>query len=260
MIGRLRVGPMAQGSAPSARFASVGYTVCMPGSTDFSLAMANLTSDVVAQGSRVQRQLELAFDALFTRDRGKAAAAAKLDDEIDRIDVDIERSAVSLLTEMASSPTPVTQEQIRWILTLVKVNNELERIADVGVEVTDFVDPAVTTAFPDTFRIMANSVIGILRDVNASFSKKDPRLAKMVLQSQHAVNRFKIQVVKDAEAKIAANVMSVDFGFTVHEIASLCETIADHCTNVSEQIIYAQTGAIVRHMESSWVEVGDKKL
>jgi phosphate transport system protein len=232
----------------------------MPGSTDFSLAMANLTSDVVAQGSRVQRQLELAFDALFHRDRSKAAEAAKLDDEIDRVDVEIERSAVSLLTEMASSPTPVTQEQIRWILTLVKVNNELERIADVGVEVTEFVDPAVTTAFPDTFRIMAHSVIGILRDVNASFSRKDPRLAKMVLQSQHAVNRFKIQVVKDAESKIAANVMSVDFGFTVHEIASLCETIADHCTNMSEQIIYAQTGAIVRHMESCWVEVGDKKL
>jgi phosphate transport system protein len=117
------------------------------------------------------------------------------------------------------------------------------------------VRPGVATQYPDTFRVMANSVIGILRDVNTAVLHHDPALANIVLQSQHAVTAFKDAVLRDAEGRIAKGQMSVDAAFLLHEIATECEIVADHCTNVAEQIIYLTTGAIVRHTQSNWVEV-----
>ena len=49
--------------------------------------------------------------------------------------------------------------------------------------------------------------------------------------------------------------MSVDLAFLLHELASECVRMADHCTNIAEQVIYSVTGAIVRHTEGTWVEV-----
>jgi phosphate uptake regulator len=49
--------------------------------------------------------------------------------------------------------------------------------------------------------------------------------------------------------------MNVDFAFRLHEIGSQCELMADHCTNIAEQVIYAATGAIVRHLPHEWVEI-----
>jgi phosphate transport system protein len=102
---------------------------------------------------------------------------------------------------------------------------------------------------------MANSVIGILRDVNTAVLRNDAPLANIVLQSQHAVSSFKAAILRDAEEKISRGQMTVDVAFRLHEIASQCEIIADHCTNVAEQVIYLTTGAIVRHMPNSWVEL-----
>ncbi len=226
--------------------------------SDHQKQIESLTQDLVLQGTRVQRQLEASFEALFQRSSAKAAEAAKLDDEVDAVDVALEQRAVSLLTGLTRTSSGVTEAELRWILTIVKINNELERIADAGVDVTSFVDQNSTVAFPETFRIMANSVIGVLRDVNASFARKDPTLAKIVLQSQHAIARFKIEVVRDAEKKIAAGTMNVEFAFRLHEVAGLCELIADHCTNIAEQVIYASTGAIVRHTQACWIETSRK--
>ena len=48
---------------------------------------------------------------------------------------------------------------------------------------------------------------------------------------------------------------SVDAAFLLHEFASQCERITDHCTNIAEQVIYSATGAIIRHTEGHWHEV-----
>jgi phosphate transport system protein len=144
---------------------------------------------------------------------------------------------------------------LRSVLTIVKVNNELERIADCAVEVAGLVrrHAGTTGAYPDTFRVMANSVIGILRDTNLAVQRGDAALAKVVLQSQHAVTAFKAALLRDAEEKIARGAMQVDFAFQLHEMATECERIADHCTNIAEQVIYQTTGAIVRHTDAQWV-------
>ena len=201
--------------------------------------------------------LEEAFDALFQRSADRARSVVIRDDIIDSADVAIERAAVSLLGDATRQGASLTDVQLRTVLTIVKVNNELERIADSASEVATLVAQLRPDAqpYPDTFRVMANSVVGILRDSNVSVLRSDPNLAKVVLQSQHAVTAFKDALLRDAEHKIAAGFMPPDFAFHLHELANQCELMADHCTNIAEQIIYLTTGGIVRHVESAWIEI-----
>lgn len=227
----------------------------------FANRLDHLKSELVGQGSRVQALVELAFEALFARDPARAADAVRLDDQVDAVDVNIERESVQLLADATRQNSQLDETQLRLVLTIVKANNELERIADVGVDLAELLIPTkgartpVPQPFPDTFRVMANSVVGILRDTNAAFRRDDPALAKVVLQSQHTVTAFKQALTRDAEEQIAKGRMPVDFAFLLHEVANLCELLADHCTNIAEQVIYLRTGAIVRHTQTSWVEV-----
>ncbi|MBM4108477.1 MAG: hypothetical protein FJ255_06635 [Phycisphaerae bacterium] len=222
---------------------------------DMSQRLATLRSDLVDQGRRVLAMMEASFDAAFSRDPDRAAAAETQDDAVDRVDVAIECAAVQLLTDATRAGAAMEPPDLRGVLTVVKVNNELERIADCAVEVAGLVRRHTTTtgAYPDTFRVMANSVIGILRDTNVAVQRGDAALAKVVLQSQHAVTAFKAALLRDAEEQIARGAMHVDFAFQLHEMATECERIADHCTNIAEQVIYLTTGAIVRHTDAQWV-------
>lgn len=223
----------------------------------FSARLHRLRSDVVEQGRRVQAMLESAFDALFGRDMEKASLVAAQDDVIDRVDVEIERATVALLTDATRQGAQLDPGELRLALTIAKVNNELERAADLAVDLAELTASAAKSPspFPDTFRVMANSIIGILRDTNTSMLHGDASLAKVVLQSQHTVTAFKKAIIRDAEEKIAAGKMTVDFAFLLHEVANLSEVLADHCTNIAEQVIYLTTGATVRHMATSWVEL-----
>lgn len=223
----------------------------------FALRLQRLRADLVEQGRRVQALLEGSFEAVFACDPARAARVIAMDDAIDRVDVEIERASVQLLTDATHENAKLEAAQLRAVLTVVKINNELERIADAGVEIAERCTQLreLSGSIPETFQVMANSVVGIIRDVNRAYERSDAALAKVVLQSEDAVEAFKSAVLTDAERKIAAGQMPVDFAFTLHEIANECIRMADHCTNIAEQVIYSVTGAIVRHLETGWVEV-----
>jgi phosphate transport system protein len=142
---------------------------------------------------------------------------------------------------------------------IVKVNNELERIADVGVTIAEstamFSKSCDTLSPPPTFRVLANSAIGIVRDSVACLDKLDPQLARVVLLSEEAVLQFKAALVRDVQEKVRSGEMSVDLASSLHDVAMACVNIADHCTNIAEQVMYTATGKIVRHMQGHWEEV-----
>ena len=254
---------------------------------DFPKRIDSLASDLEAQGRRVQALLELAFDAFFNKDGSKAAKVNSDDDDIDSDDIAVEKACVSLLIDATSEASSLGEANLRRVLTIVKVNNELERIADGAVDIAALISPtalpghnhhtaappptgltgkhlgtgftlsaqSASRAIPPTFRMMANSVVGILRDTTIAVSRSDAALAKVVLQSQHCVTAFKDAILRDAEQQIAKGTMPADFAFLLHEVASQCEIVADHCTNIAEQVIYASTGAIVRHTPTQWIEI-----
>lgn len=229
----------------------------MPTSPEsFAVRLDRLKADMVEQVARVRAMLEDAVEAVFERDAARASRLIQSDDEIDRVDVEIERAAVRLLADATSQGAALSEAQLREVLTIVKLNNEAERIADAAVAIAEHVSALkpLPEALPETFRVLTNSVIAIVRDATVCYRNADPRLAKVVLASEDAVEAFKSALIRETEQKLASGAVSVDLAFILHEFAGQCAAIADHASNVAEQVIYLATGAIVRHTDAGWVE------
>ena len=216
---------------------------------NFDSSLAKLRQDIVAQGDRVLDITLKAVECYFDGDRSKAAAVIAADEEIDRVDVEIERASIPLLA------MGVTDEKsIRSVLTIVKVNNELERVADCAVDIAEAVGSEVPlpARIPDAFRVMANSVIGMLRDSNRALADGNTNLAQQVLLFDDTVAMLKKQLVMSAQEQVAAGTLPVEYAFRLLSITKSIERIADHCTNVCEQVIYLHAGLIVRHRPEGW--------
>lgn len=224
-------------------------------SSGFTTKLELIRSELNAQGRRVVEICDAAFEAFFADDPEAAKRAAALDDQVDRVDVALEQQAVALLCEVAREANELPPNQIREVLVVVKANNELERIADCAVHISEHVAKRRGAEIPETFRVLCNSVVGIVRDVCRSLEQRDPNTAKIVLRAEDTVRGFKNAVLRDAEQRIASGAMAVDTAFLLHELASCCEHMADHSTNIAEQVLYAVTGTIVRHCEAGWIEV-----
>lgn len=230
----------------------------MPQTPDgFQVRLQQLKSDLIEQGRRVQTLVEAALDAVFARDTAAADRVIALDEAVDRVDVAIEKASVQLLADACTQGAALDSASLRLVLTIVKVNNELERIADVGVRIAEEVRlfQEVGSPLPPTFRVLANSSVGMIRDCTTALQKGDAELSRVVLLSEEAVDEFKRRLVRDSQEQLSRGQASVDFAMGLSEVATFCTVMADHCTNIAEQTIYLATGTIVRHMEGKWETV-----
>jgi phosphate transport system protein len=223
----------------------------------FRSELSSIRASLTRQGTRVTEMAAEAFEAVYQRNTDTATAILGRDDEVDRLDVEIERRCVDILMRAASQRCELAEGPVRSVLTCVKVNNELERIADAATEVAERVIRLGdrTTPFPKTLLVMTNSVIGIVRDSVKAFGQADAPLARSVLASEGAVLKFNELIVRDAEERVADGRMSVEVAFELHAIAFQAVTMGDHCTNIAEQVIYESTGQIVRHTKGEWVQL-----
>ena len=218
---------------------------------DFERKYAQLHDDLLTQGDRVVEMTLQACVAFFERDSEKAEVVIRQDTVIDQVDVDIERASIKLL-----GLQPSADYDIRSVLTIVKINNELERIADGAVAIAEHLSPdCIDSSVVGTYRVMANSVIGMVRDANQAMRTRETDLAQRVLSFDDTVDQFKLQLMEDAQNKLASgSTDSVPLAMSLLDFTRVLERMADHCTNICEQLIYLETGKVVRHLSSGWSE------
>lgn len=229
----------------------------MPASRpEFDERMALLRAELAEQARAVQSAIELALEGAFDKDAAKSRRVLDLETAIDREDIRIERSAVALLHDATEHGIVLTDGDVRMMLTLVKVNNELERIADSAVTIAErsSVTSAIGSAIPAKIRVMSNSVIGIMQTTCRAFAQMDERAAQIVLASDDATEAFKQAILKDTFGQLARGEHSVDYAMALTSIASHLGRMADHCTNIAEQVIYTCTGKVVRHEGDKWTK------
>ena len=217
--------------------------------SEFDRKLSQLQADLNTQGARVSDQLLRAVEASFDGNETDARSVIESDEVIDRVDVEIERACINLLRMGATE-----EHSIRSVLTIVKVNNELERIADCAVIVAESAidsDTLIASA-PPTFRVMANSVVGMARDTTQSLAESDTELAVRVLSFDDTVNRFRKEIVLDVQNRTSSGDLDPLLAFKLLAVTRSLERIADHCTNICEQVIYLDTGKIVRHLPEGW--------
>jgi phosphate transport system protein len=218
----------------------------------FAEQLESLSADLISQGDRVESLALEAIDCCFGGDVVAAACVQAQDDEVDRIDVAIERASIQLLQTGTTDP-----DDIRRVLTIVKVNNELERIADCAVNVSGFAKTSASGewSLPATFRVMANSAVGMIRDSMRSLRDSDCDLARRVLAFDDTVDAFQEELERDTQQGIADGRYTAAVAFSLLSVTRNLERMADHCTNIAEQVIYLVSGRIVRHLPAQgWSE------
>src|SRR4051794_11109937 len=152
-------------------------------------------------------------------------------------------------------PQPAASD-LRLITTIIKVNSDFERIADCAVNVAQRVLPLAQLDEPryqppPDLRLMGNSVVGTLRDTIKAFNLQDDQLARRVLRSDDVVDALYHQIVQDMLTMMQSNAEQANIDLSNIMIAKNLERIADHCTNIAENVIYVHSGRIIRHLHAA---------
>jgi len=199
------------------------------------------------QGERVSTMVLESVESFFDHDAQAADRVVVADATVDHIDVEIERHCIGLLGDGVEG-----EYALRSVLTIVKVNNEIERIGDCAVDIAKAAVSPLTV--PPTVRVMANSVVGMLRDAITALRQRDTTLGRRVLSFDDTVEAFKAEILDAAQQSIASGELETACAIRLLSMVRAVERIADHCTNICEQTIYLETGNIVRHLPSGWTD------
>ena len=195
----------------------------------------------------VQQSAELAVQSVLNADAALAQSVYEMDARIDEEEVEIEKQAIDLLALYQPAAS-----DLRLITIIIKANSDFERIADCAVNAAQRVVPLVRGQYhaPADLRMMCNSVLATLRDTIKAFNLSDEALARQVLRGDDVVDALYGQIVQDMLARLEAGGGDANIELSNIMIAKNLERIADHCTNVAEDVIYAHTGRIIRHLHA----------
>lgn len=195
--------------------------------------------------AEVEEMVERASEAIFTADEAFARAVVAKDGEIDRQEVEVEAEAIRLMA--LYQPVGV---DLRQLCAVLKVNNDLERIADCAVNIAERsrhleVQPLATQ--DHEIRAMCPIVRRILRNAVQSYASGNAEIAKEVLKEDAAIDAVYGQIVRQVVARARESVHPLSAHIDLLSIAKNLERIADHAVNIAEDVIYLETGTIVRH-------------
>jgi phosphate transport system protein len=210
--------------------------------------LENLRAQVARMSTLVLQVVEQACDAVFTADAELAQATIQLDERIDDEEVRVEKSAIDVLA--LQQPAAV---DLRTVTTIIKVNADFERIADCGVNIAQRVLHLAHLPeyqAPTDLKLMANTVLGTLRDTIKAFNLRDESLARHVLKSDDVVDALYHQIVQDMLTLMETEGQKANLELGNIMIAKNLERIADHCTNIAEDVVYIHTGRIIRHLHA----------
>ena len=193
----------------------------------------------------VEEQVERAVLALLERDAAAAQLVVERDAAVDRHEVELEEECLKAL----ALHQPVACD-LRFIVAVLKMNNDLERIGDMAVNIAR---KAVTIAgytdleIPFDLAGMWEKSHAMLHDAIDALVNRDARLAQRVCASDSEVNRWKRQIRGEVEVRLRARPERIPAWLALLAAARNLERIADHAVNIAEDVIYLVEGRIIRH-------------
>jgi phosphate transport system protein len=195
----------------------------------------------------VEGQVQSAVRSFLERSEDLAGKVELQDEETDKLDVEIEEVCLKIL----ALHQPVALD-LRMIVAILKINNDLERIGDLAVNIAH---KAVAYASESPLKIpfdmvgMADKTQSMLRDSIDTLVNMDTELARTVCTRDDEVDRLKHQVREIIEQHLQQNVQMLRPSLLFLAVARNLERIADCATNVAEDVIYMAEGRIVRHTD-----------
>lgn len=193
----------------------------------------------------VKQNLEDAVGAIERRDLELARRIHDSDDLVDQQELEIEETCLKILA--LYQPVAI---DLRFIVAVLKINSDLERIGDEAVNIASraiFINSQLPVQSSIDFSGITEGVKRMLTQSLNALVNLDAQTAYEVRRSDDEVDSAVHRVFLDIKEKIRRNPENVDVLIDYARICRYLERIADHATNIAEDVIYMVEGEIVRH-------------
>jgi phosphate transport system protein len=211
----------------------------------FELELDNLKNRLLEMGQVAERMVARASEALVQRDRKIVADVLAGEERLDRFQVEIDGEAVRLITVY----TP-TAKDLRFLLMVVRINTEIERIGDQAVNNCEYVEMFLSNppARPmhDLSR-MTDIACEMVHGALAAFAAEDVEMARRVVALDDQVDALNRQTFTDLLADSADDPDMVKRSMSLILLARSLERIADHAENICEEVVFLVKGEDIRH-------------
>ncbi|MDH5750791.1 MAG: phosphate signaling complex protein PhoU [Deltaproteobacteria bacterium] len=212
----------------------------------------HLKKMVLALGAEVEENVHKAVESLSNRDTKLAESIIASDSEIDRREVELEEECLKVLA--LHQPVAV---DLRFVIAVLKINNDLERIGDLAVNIAEraiVLSSHPPMDIPFDFKEMSEKTKRMLKDSLDALVNMDSRLAKKVCTVDDEVDAINREMYIQVQQGILDNPERI--GSLIHCLSTSrhLERIADHATNIAEDVIYMVAGEIVRHKAEEFLK------
>jgi len=197
----------------------------------------------------VEDSLQKAARAMERRDMKLAAEVIDGDAEIDLLEVELEEECLKILA--LHQPVAI---DLRFVVTAMKINNDLERVGDLTANIAErAVDlgPGDGTELPIRFDEMVRVTLGMLKQSIDALVNLDAGLADEVRRTDDEVDRMHREVFHRARELLERSEVPAAVVLSLVSVSRQLERIADHATNIAEDVIYMVQGTIARHRGSA---------
>jgi phosphate transport system protein len=205
-----------------------------------------LRADILKMSDLAREAITKSIEALTNRDKAQAQNVINDDNNIDELELTIDEKCIDLIARYQ----PMAKD-LRFITTGLKLNAELERIADLAVDIAQRVeelsDKPLLKPLIDIPKL-SDVAQNMVREAIDSFIKKDVSLAKKVIASDAEADKLRdkicAELINDYMLKDAATATRA---VPLLLIARHLERICDHASNIAEDIIYMVEGKTIKH-------------
>jgi phosphate transport system protein len=205
----------------------------------------NLKKQILALSATVEDNVFKAVQALTERNSTLAGEIIESDLSIDQTEVQIEEECLKVLA--LHQPVAV---DLRFIVAILKINNDLERMGDLAVNIAEramFLSTREKPDIPHNLPLMAEKTKAMMKKSLDALMKQDAKLAYEVLATDDEIDAMNREMYAQIQNGIRRKPEQLESLIHLLSSSRHLERIADHATNIAEDVIYMIEGVIVRH-------------
>jgi len=204
-----------------------------------------LKAKIIAMGEAVEDRVYQATLSVINRDPGKANAVINGDREVDDMEVDIEEDCLKILA--LYQPVAI---DLRFIVAALKINSDLERIGDLAVNIAErglFLAGQEKFEIPFDLSAMVTLAEKMVTESIDALINHDVRLAHQIRAADDTMDAMNREMYTQLKGMLTTDTDHVNNLLHVLSVGRHLERIADHATNIAEDVIYLVDAQIIRH-------------
>jgi phosphate transport system protein len=207
--------------------------------------LEELQRDILALAASTEEAIHKAIRALQDRDTELAREVIEGDNLIDQEENHVEEECLKIL----ALHQPVASD-LRRIAAALKINTDLERMADLAEDIAEralFLARPPHFPIPEKLQRMTDLTTTMVRESLDAFVNMDVRLAQRVCRLDDEIDRYNVEIIDETIRLMKQSPDLVAPGLSLFSATRHLERIADHATNIAEDVVYLVEGEIIRH-------------